>query len=186
MPSASRRPRTSSGSSVPATAEEPTRLRPKRALLIGPVDQPHGDRRWRDRRGERAQDLQRGHQAQRAVQPAARRHRIDVRADDDEAFSAAVSGQLGPEVPGRVAIDADPLDLGELAQQPLAGGRPVRRPRQPFGARVRRPAHDGELVQIGQHPVGVDRQGHAVAPTAAPARATKRPWPGAVTISPRS
>jgi hypothetical protein len=47
------------------------------ALLVGPVDQGDGDRR-RALGGERAQQLEPGHHAQRAVEPAAFRHAVEV------------------------------------------------------------------------------------------------------------
>jgi hypothetical protein len=67
------------------------------ALLIGPVDEPHGDL-WRlADGGERAQDAERREDPERAVEPAAGRHRVDVRAHDDDLGRAP--GQLGHRLP---------------------------------------------------------------------------------------
>ena len=75
-----------------------------RALLVGPVDEADLDRRRRVRGGQRAHDAERGEEAERAVEPAAGRDRVDVRSDDDEALRRAVARQRGPDVPGRVVL----------------------------------------------------------------------------------
>ena len=51
------------------------------SLLVGPVDEPHGDRR-RSFLGDPTQHLEAGDDIERAVQPAAVRHRVDVAADE--------------------------------------------------------------------------------------------------------
>ena len=74
-----------------------------RPLLVGPVHQRHGARRPPGG-GDRPERLERAEHAQRAVQPSARGHGVDVRADRDDLVGVAL--QRGPHVPGRVALDA--------------------------------------------------------------------------------
>ena len=58
-----------------------------RALLVGPVDEPHGERR-RAVGGDPPQHLDAGHDVQAAVEPAAVRHRVDVPADQQRPLGA--------------------------------------------------------------------------------------------------
>ena len=121
-----------------------------RALLVGPVDQLQRDR------GRlalvRAQHLDRGQQAEAAVEPAAVRHGVDVRADDDDLL--ALAGDRRPQVPGDVALDRG-VGLGELAEQPLARRAPVLAPRQP--ARAVRPTRQlRQLVQVLERTLPVE------------------------------
>ena len=83
-----------------------------RALLVGPVDERDGAGR-RALRGDRAQRLERAHHAERAVQPAAVRHGVDVRADDHGL--RPVAGEAGPEVAGLVDVDLH-RQLGEASR----------------------------------------------------------------------
>ena len=115
-----------------------------RALLVGPVDERDGARR-RALRGDRAQRLERPHHAERAVEPAAVRHGVDVGADHDGV--GALTREPRPQVAGLVDLDLD-RQLGErLAQQP-ARVLPLVRPAQPP-----RPAGTagqlGERTQVG-------------------------------------
>ena len=59
-----------------------------RALLVGPVDEPHRDRRLA-LLGDPAQHLDAGEHVQAAVEPAAVRHRVDVPADQQRALGRA-------------------------------------------------------------------------------------------------
>ena len=59
-----------------------------RALLVGPVDEPHRHRRL-PVLGDPAQHLDPGHDVQAAVEPAAVRHRVDVPADQHRALRGA-------------------------------------------------------------------------------------------------
>ena len=130
-----------------------------RALLVGPVDEADLDRRRRVRGGQRAHDAERGEEAERAVEPAAGRDRVDVRPDDDEALRRAVARQRGPDVPRRVALDGDRQVL-ELREQPVARGLPVRRPRE--APRAVGPAEAlVQLAEVGEDAVDVDRERHA-------------------------
>ena len=70
-----------------------------RALLVGPVDEPHRDRR-RPFVGDAPQHLGAGDDVEAAVEPAAVRHRVDVAADEDGALRLA--GEREPLVAGRV------------------------------------------------------------------------------------
>jgi hypothetical protein len=149
------------------------------ALLVGPVDQAQAHGRAAGLR-LRAQRLHRGELAERAVQPAAGRHRVDVRADDHEPVRLA--GQVGPEVAGGVDAHVD-RQLGEARAQELAGAHPLVGPAHPAGP-VGAAGEVGELAQVREDAVCP----HQVATGAgAPSeRGTKRPWPGWVRISPRS
>ena len=155
-----------------------------RALLVGPVDQPQPDR-GRVPIGMRAQRLDRGEDPEGAVQPAAGRHRVHVRADDDEAV--ALPRQLGPEIAGGVDRDLDRQLVQARAQQ-LARPRPLVCPANPPRA-VGAARQAGQLAQVIEDAVGVHhrRVGHAGTPAGTPSeRATKRPCPPSVRISPRS
>ncbi len=59
-----------------------------RALLVGPVDEAHGDRGLA-LLGEAAQHLDAAHDVEAAVEPAAVRHRVDVAADQQRALGRA-------------------------------------------------------------------------------------------------
>ena len=163
MPFASRRSRTASGSSVPATAEEPNRLRPKRApsssaqstsvTVQGGVPCAASARSVSSAR----------HDAERAVQPAAVRHRVDVRADHDGLGPRAREAR--PEVAGLVDLDLD-RQLGEaLAQQ-----RRARSPTRPSStAAARRPG------RRSARPARADRRSRARADRRSPrAQSAKR------------
>ena len=52
------------------------------AFLVGPVDQRDGDG-WRALSSERAEQFEPGHHPESAVEPAAFRHAVEVRADDE-------------------------------------------------------------------------------------------------------
>ena len=93
-----------------------------RALLVGPVDEAQPDRAVAV--GVRAQDLERGEDPQRAVEPAAGGHGVDVRADDHEALLLA--REVGPDVAGGVGGDLD-RQLLELRAHQLARLAPTRR-----------------------------------------------------------
>ena len=147
-----------------------------RPLLVGPVDEPDRDRRRRPG-GQRPDGAERGRDPERAVEPPARGHRVDVRADDHEPL--ALPSELGPDVARDVTVDGHG-QLAELAQQPLAGLQPVRRPRQSAGA-VGPAGQLGQLTQVGEDAVRIDHAGTATAD-----RRTNSPCPGAVRISPRS
>ena len=104
-----------------------------------------------------------------------------MRANDDEAVSLA--GEVGPEVAGLVYRDVD-RQLVEPRAQEVTRLRPLVGPGHAAGP-VGAPGQVGELAEVGEDPVGV----HPYDATAAGARSergTKRPWPGWVTISPRS
>jgi hypothetical protein len=57
------------------------------ALLVGPVDQAHGDG-WLPLLCDSSQDLCAGDDVERAVEPAAVGHGVDVAADEQSAFGA--------------------------------------------------------------------------------------------------
>ena len=100
-----------------------------RALLVGPVDEAQPDRAVAF--GVLAQDLKGGEQPQRAVEPAAGGHGVDVRADDHEAVLLA--GEVGPDVAGLVGLDLD-RQLLELAADQLTRLDPLVGPADAAGA----------------------------------------------------
>ena len=72
-----------------------------RALLVGPVDEPHRHRR-RPFLGDPPQHLDAGDDVEAAVEPAAVRHRVDVPADQHGAGGAAA--ERPPLVSGRIDL----------------------------------------------------------------------------------
>ena len=147
-----------------------------RALLVGPVHELHGQRR-RGLVGERAQHLERRDDVERAVQPAAVGHGVEVAADDHAALG--VARQRRPGVAGLVALDLDAVDLRQLAPQPVLRGEP-RSVQATRWAPSSFPVRRRELAQArdGARRVDVHQ------PTARPGagwrndRGTKRPEPG--------
>ena len=126
------------------------------ALLVGPVDQRDGDRR-RAVRGERSQQLQTRHHAERAVEPAALGHAVEVAADDQHVV--ALAAQHRPQVPGLVLVDLDGQRGQRLAQhRPRL--QPLGRPRQPAAA-LRPAGVIGKGAQVGDDSFG-DVGGHAM------------------------
>ena len=150
------------------------------ALLVRPVHEPQPHRRAAI--GVRAQRADGAEDAERAVEPAAGRHRVDVRADDHEVV--AVARQVSPEVAGGVDLDLH-RQLLEARAQELARLHPLVRPAD--APRAVGPAGQaGQLAQVREHEVGVHRRHEATAAGARSERGMKRPWPGSVRISPRS
>ncbi len=98
-----------------------------RALLVREVDELDGAR-GRPERRLLAQDLDGGHHAERAIQPATPRHGIDVRSEQRGLRSGALHRR--PDVAALVRLDLD-RQVGEEAAQEVAGLDPVVRPRQP-------------------------------------------------------
>ena len=117
-----------------------------RALFIGPVHQAKGD--GRDALGgDPAQDLEPGHDAQAAVEPAAVRHGVQVTADQQLTIRPAA--QCHPEIGGLVQLTLHG-QAGELAAKP----RPRRRPRGGEGDALRSAGvarQPAQLLQIGDH-----------------------------------
>ena len=105
-----------------------------RALLVGPVDELERERARLG--GERAQHLERGDDAERAVEPAAVGHRVEVAADDHEAL--VVAGRVAHVLPAASVSTVDAADRVELAAQPVARERPRCRSTPPAGRRARR------------------------------------------------
>ena len=143
MPWLSLRWRTASGSSVPAAAEEPSRLRPKRAPSssaqsisfsvtagVSPLCA--------------AQDLDRG--AARPRQPSSQPPcGTASMCEPTTTILSRLAGDRRPQVPGDVALDGR-VGLGELAEQPLARAAPVLAPREP----ARPVGPTGQLRQLVQ------------------------------------
>jgi len=133
-----------------------------RALLVGPVDQRDGHGRLTGG-GERAQDLEPTEHPERAVEPAAVGHRVDVAAEDDGPVARA--REHGPEIAGLVDVDLH-RQLGQALAQPVAGRRPRVRPRDALRALLVLGAL-AQGAQVGEGAVGVDlgavRRGHAQA-----------------------
>src|ERR671914_517238 len=98
-----------------------------------------------------AQRLERREHAERAVEPAAGRHRVHVGAHDHEAVRLA--GEVGPEVARLVDRDLD-RELVEARAQELARLRPLVGPAHAAGP-VGAAGQLGELAEVGEDPVGV-------------------------------
>jgi hypothetical protein len=123
-------------------------------LLVGPVDERHRHRRDAVG-GQRAQQLEPGHHAECAVEPAALRDAVEVAAHDEHVRTGA--GQHRPQVAGGVGVDLDGQRPQLLAEQG-AGLQPLRRPRQ--APRSLRPARASvELPEVGHDPGRVVRGG---------------------------
>ena len=99
-------------------------------LLVGPVDQGDRDRRSTVR-GDGSKQLQPGHHAERAVEPATLRHAVEVAADHQRV--AALAAQHGPQVSGLVLVDLDGQRGQRLAQH-RPSFEPFGCPRQPATA----------------------------------------------------
>ena len=112
------------------------------ALLVGPVDEPHGQRR-RPLLGDAPQHLDCRDDVEAAVEPAAVRHRIDVAAEQERALRLA--RQREPLVPGLVDLL---LGAGrhDLLAQPLARALPRLGPRDTLRAVL----VAGQLLQLPQ------------------------------------
>ena len=126
-----------------------------RALLVGPVHE-------RDRAGrralsrDRAQRLESGHDAERPIQPAAVRHRVDVRADHDGL--GALPCESRPEVARLVDLDLH-RQLCERLAQHAPRVLPLVRPAQP--SRTAGAAGQlGERTQIGDRALRLTRDLH--------------------------
>jgi hypothetical protein len=121
-----------------------------RTLLVGPVDQLERDR------GRlalvRAQHLDRGEEAEAAVEPPAVRDGVDVRPDHDDLV--AFARDRGPQVPGDVALDGR-VGLRELAEQPFACAAPILAPREP-ACPVRPAGQLRQLVQVLERTLPVE------------------------------
>ena len=112
------------------------------ALLVGPVHEPHGQRR-RPVLGDPPQHLDAGEHVEAAVEPAAVRHGVDVAAEQERALGRA--RQREPLVPGLVD-----LLLGarrhDLLAQPLARPLPRLGPRDALRAVL----VAGQLLQLAE------------------------------------
>src|SRR5215207_3080369 len=95
------------------------------ALLVGPVDEPHGDLRLA-LVCQPTHDLDPGHDIQRPVQPAAVRDRIDVASDEERSLRAAAKSP--PLVAGLVQLVLEPKAV-QLGLEPLTRLPPGLRPR---------------------------------------------------------
>ena len=113
-----------------------------RPFLVGPVDEPDGDRR-RALLGDPPQHLRAGDDVEAPVEPAAVRDRVDVAADQDGALR--VAAQRPPVVAGRVALDARAAGPREPVE-PRARRVPRLGPRDPLGPVL----VTGELLQLAQ------------------------------------
>ena len=71
-------------------------------LFVGPIDERDGDRR-RSSSGERAQQFEAGHHAERAIEPTALGHTVEMRADHDGVVARAP--QISPKVARFVGVD---------------------------------------------------------------------------------
>ena len=113
-----------------------------RALLVRPVDEPHGDGGLAFL-GQSPNDFDAAHHVEAAVEPAAVRHRVDVAADQQRSLGGA---------PQREPLVARLVDLlfqrhcGKLPAQPFARPLPRLRP----GHALRAVFVPGELLELAQ------------------------------------
>ena len=122
------------------------------ALLVGEVHQGHPVRR--PLLGGRAKHLDGGHHAERAVEPAAGGHGVDVRADGNAPL--ALARQPGPEVGRLVALHRHAVDRGQTGAKELAGLLPLRGPAhspRPAGAA----GQPVQLPEVRDDAPGVER-----------------------------
>ena len=112
------------------------------ALLVGPVDEGDGDRRGAVG-GERPQQLEPGHHAERAVEPAALGHAVEVAADDEHVVGRRRAGpptgcrrrRCRPRPAASAAPRAAaPWPPATPASTPGGGTPPARRCGRPAGA----------------------------------------------------
>ena len=152
VPCLSTSARTSSRSRLPLAADEPKQAAAEpRAFLVRPVDQLQRHRRLPIT--VHAQRLERGHHAQRAVEPSAIGHRVEMAADDDRAIGGA--GQRHPAVAGRVHLRLDP-DRRQARAQPFARVAPHRTPREALRT-VGGRGPLAEVPEVGDHVAGAHR-----------------------------
>ena len=121
-----------------------------RALLVGPADEPHGDRRL-SILGDPPQHFGAGDDVQRAVQPTAVRHRVEVTAEQE--LLVRGTGQRPPLVARLVELHLDPVELG---RHPVLRLHPGVRPRHALRA-VLVAGQLLELTQLGDGSLGVER-----------------------------
>src|SRR5918997_1984162 len=138
-------------------------------LLVRPVHEAQGYGALL--RGEYPQDLERPHDVQGAVEPAALGDGVYVPAEED--CPPGVAGRRGPDVPRLVALDLDAVYLLELAPEPLARLYPLVGPGHPAGA-VRAACEVGELPELvhgaaGVHVLGLHQPTLSRAPISASA-----------------
>ena len=122
------------------------------AFLVGPVDECERTERAGSVTSPPMQNAERRHHAERTVEPAARRHRVQVGAHRQGRLVLAL--QPGPHVPGFVALGLDP-DLGEQLAEKRAGLVPRLRPGDAASAGWTAGAAV-ELAQLGDDPGSVD------------------------------
>ena len=120
--------------------------REARALFVGEVHD--GQRHGRRPAGVAAERLDARQHAERAVEPAAVGHRVEVAADDDGLRSCA--RQRDPVVAGDVGLGAQSFRASTVVE-PAACVTPHRTPRHPLGAMgVARPRRQG--TEVGNQP----------------------------------
>ncbi len=182
-PRASLRPRTSSGTSVPAHAEDPSRLRVKRA----PSSSAQSTNLTLTGGGAgRAASCRTTSSAvisprTPSSQPPSGTASICDPTIRNSSVSPCTVAHRFPATSSAIG-EADRL---ELVAQPGTSGEPVGTPRQALCTGKPPAALRGEVIEVGDHRRGVERElEHQRAP--ASERFTKRPCPGAVRISPRS
>ncbi len=183
-PRASVRPRTEPGSSVPAKAELPNRLRPNRAPSSSAQSTSASGRGGRRAGlGPGPEDAERRHHAERAVEPAAVGDRVEVRAERQRRRLGVGSLEPGPEVARLVDLGLE-ADLGEQfardSRAPRARSRSSRRAgrrprRRCAAASSRRSAITRAASTAGPaEPVKPRRPGRGAAPARGSGRRRRR------------
>ena len=136
-----------------------------RAFLVGPVDQVDGQRR-RALRLRAAQDLEPGEHAEAAVEPAARRDRVEVTARSRCSASSA-PGSVAHKFPAPSRTGSMPSSL-QLGGEPRARLAPAPAPTRRAARRLVIGRQGTELLEIRNH--ALRRQLHR--PTIPSARVT--------------
>jgi hypothetical protein len=151
------------GGGVEATAEGPRAEETAVASLLVTPRRDHQRPSWRRARlADRVEALEAGQHAERAVQRAALRHRVDVRASDDERrrriegggpeTTEDVTGRVDPPLePGRANLPEQPCARLLVRRTPARAGDPAARQRAE--ARKRSEAtHQTRCVHGGHGP----------------------------------
>ena len=134
-----------------ARAEEPAAE--ARAFLVGPVDEPHRDRRLA-LLGDPTQHLDAGDDVQASVEPAAVRHRVDVAADEDGALRVAAERE--PLVPR--LVDLSSARVPRACRAATRAPAPTSPSRRRAARRSRRRSAPG-APQLGDGSLRIERHG---------------------------
>ena len=172
-PSASRSPSSAAGSRVPAKAELPNRLRPKRAPSSSAQSTSTSARGGGSGRSAQARSTpSAGHHAERAVEPAAVRDRVEVRAERERRRRAVGALEPRPEVAGLVGLGRRPRSRPATRSEEPRASRPPRPPAEALGAAV--VAGAPRRARAGRRSPGRRRSPAPCSPSLSPPLAAQR------------